>query len=198
MRSRLFAVVAGVLLLVAAAGCSNSIHTFKTPGAPANDDDYMDVDAGGKLLGVVPLLVSGGFRAADLVQEDGNHTFSFSSQDVIGYTVSNYAAVGKRGGPVRLRFTTAETTRDGKTIRELHAPSLPLQLPRGTEHIRLLYEIRLTRTDHNMAIVASKRLGALDEFTKRLEKDPSVCGATSEVFCSWVPTGVAVRAERSE
>jgi hypothetical protein len=47
-----------------------------------------------------------------------------------------------------------------------------------------------------MAIVAAKRLDTLNAFTKRLRENPSVCeGKEEEIFCSWVPAGIAVRPE---
>jgi hypothetical protein len=98
---------------------------------------------------------------------------------------------------VRLNFTSAEIRKDGKTIHEANAPTLPFTLPRGTGHIRLVYLVRVSQADHNMAILASKHLETLNTFTAQLRRTPGICKHGAEVFCSWVPAGVAVRQERT-
>jgi hypothetical protein len=94
---------------------------------------------------------------------------------------------------VRLRFRWAEITKDGKTVHEANPPTLPFTLPRGTGHIRLVYFVRLSQADHNMAILASKHLETLNTFTAQLRRVPTICKHDAEVFCSWVPAGVGVR-----
>jgi hypothetical protein len=47
-----------------------------------------------------------------------------------------------------------------------------------------------------MAIVAAKRVEALNAFTKRLKENPALCGTEEGIFCSWVPAGVAVRPDK--
>ncbi|MGI9072716.1 MAG: hypothetical protein ACR2JB_15725 [Bryobacteraceae bacterium] len=90
---------------------------------------------------------------------------------------------------------SAEITKDGKTVPEANPPRLPFALPEGTEHIRLVYLVRVSQADHNMAIVASKRLATLNIFTAQLKRNPGVCKRDDETFCSWVPAGIAVRQE---
>ena len=80
-------------------------------------------------------------------------------------------------------------------MQEAHAPTLPFALPLKAQHIRLIYLVRSSQSDHNMAITASKSLEALNGFTNRLKGSPDVCKLDGEVFCSWVPAGIAVRPE---
>jgi hypothetical protein len=163
----------------------------------AKPDDYMDLEPEWKLRIVVPLLKSGGFLPAVTTQQTDSNTISMSAEDLLGYEVSHYVAKGNSASRVRLAFVSAEATREGKTVPEGHAPSLPFALPQRREHIRLVYLVRVSQADHNMAIVAAKRLDALNAFTKRLRENPSVCAEKEEdIFCSWVPAGIAVRPEK--
>ena len=122
---------------------------------------------------------------------------TFSAADLTGYEIAHYAIKGGRNGTVLLRFTSAEITKDGKTVHEANAPTLPFMLPRGTGHIRLVYLVRVSQADHNMAILASKHLETFNTFTAQLRSAPGICKCDGEVFCSWVPAGVAVRQERT-
>ncbi|MGH9653642.1 MAG: hypothetical protein ACRD6B_09290 [Bryobacteraceae bacterium] len=155
------------------------------------DNSYMDLKPGWKLRIVVPLLKSGGFIAKDLsVGANG----TLSSKDLIGYTAFHYAVLGRRNGLVRLKFLSAVW--NGNAVVEPHSPALPFALPTGTKHIRLVYLVRVSEADHNMAITASKSVEALNAFMQRFEQDPSVCSGSHQVFCSWVPAGIAVRPEK--
>jgi hypothetical protein len=100
-------------------------------------------------------------------------------------------------GEVRLQFTSAETTSDGKTIAESGEPALPFALPAEAGHIRLIYLIRVSQLDHNMAIaVTKKKASTLDAFTDQFQRDPRVCKDKGEVSCRWVPMHVAVTPEK--
>jgi hypothetical protein len=181
--------------LLTTAGCSRrNVVTPTAPVAPgmAKSDDYIDLEPDWKLRIVVPLLKSGGFLPKLTAEPDG----SYSAADLIGYEVSYYTVKDKGNTSVRLQFVSAEATRDDKTVPEKHAPTLPFSLPRRAGHIRLVYLVRVSQADHNMAIVASKRPDDLNAFTKRLKENPDICNEKTNVFCSWVPAGVAVRPEK--
>ena len=181
------------------AACSHKEVRPSVPTAVARtDNSYMDLEPGWELRVVVPLLKSGGFRTSDLPATANNGTLSISSEDFIGYRVFHYAIGGRKNGLVRLRFLSAEVTRNGNTIGETHPPALPFALPVQTEHIRLVYLVRVSEADHNMAIIASRRLEALNVFTKQFEKNPNACAISNEVFCAWVPGGIALRPEKNE
>jgi hypothetical protein len=192
--TRLLLVLTAVL--IATGGCSRKIVSVPVASNIAKPDDYMDLEPEWKLRIVVPLLKSGGFRPALTGQQTDGNTISMSAEDLLGYEVSHYVANGKTASRVRLAFVSAEATREGKTVSEAHAPALPFPLPQGREHIRLVYLVRVSQADHNMAIVAAKRLDALNAFTKRLRENPSICAEKEkDIFCSWVPAGIAVRPE---
>jgi hypothetical protein len=71
---------------------------------------------------------------------------------------------------VRLRFRWAEITKDGKTVHEANPPTLPFTLPRGTGHIRLVYFVRLSQADHNMADPCIETSGDFEHLYGATEK----------------------------
>jgi hypothetical protein len=144
---------------------------------------------------VVPLLKEAGVPAATESGQQEGKTLLVSAANLAGYDVSYYSIDRASRGRVVLRFTAAEITRDGKSVQASQAPLLPFALPLTARHIRLIYLIRQSQSDHNMAITASNNLASLNAFTKRLEGHPDACRSDDETFCSWVPLGVAVRPE---
>jgi hypothetical protein len=137
MNTQLLFLLMCSIILVAGAGCSRKNVSVPVPVASniAKPDDYMDLEPEWKLRIVVPLLKSGGFRPAVTAQQTDGNTISMSADDLLGYEVSHYVANGKSASRVRLAFVSAEATREGKTVPEAHAPSLPFALPQGREHI---------------------------------------------------------------
>jgi hypothetical protein len=186
-----------LLLTCIVTGCGRKTVTVPpTPSNMARQDDYVDLAPDWKLRVVVPLVKSGGFRPVVSGEQTNGNTITMSAMDLAGYEVSQYAVTGKSASRVRIVFVSAESTREGKTVPEKRPPALPFSFPHGSEYIRLVYLVRVSQADHNMAIVAAKRVEALDAFTKRLKEDPVICGIEEGVFCSWVPAGVAVRPDK--
>jgi hypothetical protein len=165
----------------------------------ANDSSFLDLKAGQRLKIVVPLLKAGQsgltLTTPQPAQAAKDGSLVLSADGLAGYQSSYYAVVGRRDGTVRLRFQSAETTKDGVKTALSKAPELPFALPERREHIRLIYLVRQSRSDHNMAIVASRNVSAMNRLTQDLKMDPNLCKTEGQVFCSWVPAGVAVRAE---
>ena len=120
-------------------------------------------------------------------------TITLSARDLAGYETLYYAVEGSKGGKVRLRFASAEVTKDDKTTAETQPAALPFPLPAKPQHLRLLFLIRSSRSDHNMAILGAHDQRSLVAFTDRLKEDPDACRASRAVFCAWVPAGIAVR-----
>jgi hypothetical protein len=180
----------------ALAACSHKDVPLSTAAnIPQPQNSYVDLEPGWKLRIVVPLLKSGHYLPASADQTSTGSTSSLSSADLIGYTTSYYAITGKKKGSVRLKLLSTEETKEGKTAIVTDNRPLPFELPQRSVHLRLIYLLRASRADHNMAIVGSKRLEALDVFTHRLQENPNGCSSDDEIFCSWIPVGVAVRPE---
>ena len=144
---------------------------------------------------LLPLLKDGESKLVTGSQRQNGGTIVLSAGNLVGYQTSYYFVEGRSKGRVRLRFIGAQVTLDGKAATLTTEPRLPFVLPQSAQHIRLIYYIRNSESDHNMAIAASSEMESLAAFTKRLENDPSVCGSPGPVFCSWVPAGVALRPE---
>jgi hypothetical protein len=73
---------------------------------------------------------------------------ALSAADVLGFTTSHYLVIGK-DDEVRLKLISAEESREGKSAPATVAPKLPFELPRRTQHIRLVYLVRASQADHN-------------------------------------------------
>ncbi len=155
----------------------------------------MDLTPGERLRILVPVLKTGTSQIAAASEHREGQTIVLSAANLAGYEVFRYAIEGKGNGKVQLRFVSAEKTIDGTTTPERSAPKLPFSLPAKAQHIRLIYLVRRSQSDHNMAITAAKNLEALNVFTEKLKTDPAICKQESGVFCAWVPSGMAVRTE---
>jgi hypothetical protein len=195
--ARLLMLLMSASMLATLIGCSRTQVPLPASSPAPRNNSYIDLKVGWTLRIVVPLLKSGGFRPEFIPQKTAGNTISLQAADLIGYVTAHYAVNGK-DGEVRLTFASAEESREGKTARLIAPPALPFELPRKPEHVRLVYLVRVSQADHNMAIVAARRLDALNTFTSRLLQDPSVCHSDNRIFCSWVPAGVAVRTETNE
>jgi hypothetical protein len=187
-------------LLSSSIACSHkTLGPAALPNAPT-DNTFLDLKAGGRLRIVVPVVKSGGYQvAAEPAKPEGNipqrKSMILSADGLTGYEISKYSINRAAGGRVRLRFTSAQITREGTTVEETHAPALPFALPSAAEHIRLIYLIRNSRADHNMAITASRDLDALNAFTTKVRVNPETCKQNGAVSCVWVPAGIAIRPE---
>lgn len=196
MISRISLLLLCVGIMTALTGCSRrTVRVPNTPNERAADNSYLDLKPGGTLCILVPLLKSKGSVPSVVSASREEKIISVAAPDFVGYEVSYYSIKGSSNGIVQLKFKSAEVSRNRRTVQELNPPALPFKLPQRPAHIRLVYLIRASQADHNMAILASKQLPALNAFTKQLKQSPTVCGQDEKVFCTWVPAGVAVRPE---
>ncbi len=185
-------------MLMVFSGCRPRTTRYPIPpsyGSP--NSDYIDIRAGWRLTAVTPILKSGGYVLKSLDRQNSGNTITLSADsDFLGYEVSHYAVRGQRGGRVRVEFSSAEITRDGKTLPQSQ-PIVPLfQLARRINFLRLIYLIRISQADHNMAVVVASRLDALDALTRQVQADPmDGCKVSRDASCSWIPEGIAVRPE---
>lgn len=179
----------GVLAL---SGC---LHHAKRTAVPSPDQSFYNVKANDRLRVVVPLVKDGGSLPHYGGQAAQGTTITLSANDLVGFETAHYETVARRGGRIQLRFMSAEQTKDGKTIALNTAPRLPFRLPSSPLHLRLVYFIRQSSADHNMAILGARQVERLQQFTAQLQADATVCGKAADVFCEWVPQGIAVRPE---
>ncbi len=103
-------------LLTFLSGCAP--RTARVPVPPPNrspNSDYIDIQAGWRLTAVTPILKSGGYVLKSLDQHIGGNAITLSADpDFIGYEVAHYAVIGQRSGRVRVEFSSAEVSKDGK------------------------------------------------------------------------------------
>lgn len=183
-------------LLAGTVACSRrAISVPATSAATISDNSYLDLQPGWTLRIVVPLLKSGSTGQDSAVIETRGNNLTVRSKELIGYETSLYTVERARNG-VRVEFLSAEVTREAKTTPQPNAPALPFALPERAGHIRLIYLVRVSQADHNMAIVSAKHLEKLNDFTSRLRTHPEVCRTAGEISCTWVPQGIAVRPEQ--
>jgi hypothetical protein len=189
-------------LLLVTAACGPRRPTATAPAPPAAPRSYIDLAPGWRLSVITPILrsgkflleparvsqpVAGGERSLNLTVEAG--------PDFLGYERSYYAVEPWRKG-VRVRFQNAERVIDGKSTPSAQPLVKLFESPPEIRHLRLIFLIRGSQADHNMALVGAATLEALDPLTRQVQSDPtSACRSQRGEFCAWVPAGIAVRPE---
>jgi hypothetical protein len=114
----------------------------------------------------------------------------------VGYEVSHYEVKGQKGGRVRVEFNSAEVTKENKTQPQAQSIAPRFQVARRPNYLRLIYLIRISQADHNMAVVAARKIDALDAITRQIQTNPAGgCNIDRRASCEWIPDGIAVRAE---
>lgn len=184
------------ILLTGLSACGRrEVHVPVIPSDNPGPPDYADLRAGDMLRIVLPVLKPGNKSPVLKSEPEDGTTISLSASNLIGYKTVIYSINGKRSGRVQLKFASAELTQNGIRHALPEPPRLPFSLPQKSEYIRLLYLQRLSASDHNMAIIASKRMNDLVRLTMQILKNSEACAIAKQASCSWVPVGVAVRPE---
>src|SRR3954469_17476375 len=156
MLHRYASAIAIVAFALVFASCSKPKPLVATP-SPVNNSEYIDLQPGWRLRVVTPLGKAGDYKLKFReVAESGNQV-TLSVDDFGGYETSYYA-VDPRNDGVRVRFSSAEVTRDGST-----SPVTKTVVPLFTaaarnRYVRLVYLTRVSNADHNMAVVACQKL----------------------------------------
>jgi hypothetical protein len=177
------------LTLLTLSGCAHKVaHVPASPALSSGPPDHIDLEPGWRLRVVTPILKSGGY----LVKSSGEPvgTTLQAGSDFLGYEVAYYA-VRARG----IEFTAGEVHKKD-TVVTAAQPMVPLfRLPKGIRHIRLIYLVRVSDADHDMAVVAARHKGALDPLTAQFRAKPASCRDTDIIYCAWIPDGIAVAPE---
>jgi len=178
-------------------GCAlRTARIAATPAGSANND-YLDIQAGWRLTAVTPILKSGGYVLKTSDKPTGNNGPTLSAgADFVGYEVAHYEVKGQGRERVRVEFNSAEVTKEGKTQVQPQSIAPLFQVARRPIYLRLIYLIRISQADHNMAVVAARKIDALDAITRQIETNPADgCKVDRRASCVWIPDGIAVRAE---
>jgi hypothetical protein len=194
-----------VCVAITAALTACAPRTIRTPAdAPAIAADaaaYIDLQPGWRLRVVTPLTRSGTYVLHPKQQQNataaaGGLAFTVSKErDFMGYETAYYFVQPRGRTGVRIEFVSAEDPTNGVTTPQPQPQLMLFQLPKRASYVRLVYLARISRADHDMAIVASTNKDLLDSLTRRLQANPRACVNTEHAFCSWVPAGIAVRPE---
>jgi hypothetical protein len=188
----------GITLMFLSSCSSRISHRAQLPGpSVAAANDYIDIEADWRLTVVTPITKSGGYVLKSLEQQTSGNSITLSAgADFVGYEVAHYLVKGQRKGRVRIEFSSAQVTKEGTTESQLR-PIVPLfQLGYHATYVRLIYLVRVSQADHNMAVVSARQLDALDSLTRLVQANPAVgCTVTPNAACSWIPEGIAVRPE---
>jgi hypothetical protein len=187
------------LALLTLAGCSQRAVRAPIPASNAaaqNRLPYVDLEPGWRLRVITPITRSGKLVPQTSQSQQSGHTITLSaSSDFLGYETDYYAIDRHGRDGVRIRFLSAADMKGGVTTPD-SSPRLSLfQVPRSAKFVRLLYLRRESGTDHDMAVLGASNRDLLATLTDDIQADPRACYNGHHVYCSWIPSGVAVRPE---
>jgi hypothetical protein len=186
------------------ASCSQRTSPPSLPKTSNQSSSYIDLEPGWRISVITPLTRSGALT----LKPKGPHKLEGTGRtltmtleadsDLVGYERSYYrveALRGKKGG-IRIRFSEAQTVLDSKSTRAAK-PSVPLfVLPSEARYVRLLYLVRSSPSDHNMAVLAARNIEGLHALTEKVQTSPvAACTHGQNQSCAWIPSGIAVRPE---
>lgn len=183
------------LICVLVAGCTHYPAARSRTPTPENSSferDYIDLKAGWRLRVVFPLLRSGGYIAVNKEPSEGSDVKV--SSDFLGYEKDYYRIKASEDQRIKIDFIKTEVWENGK-LHSRPRTSLPLFNAIGnSSYVRLVYLVRASQADHNMALVAASDTATLDAITRSVTSS-AICESGSGGVCNWIPAGVAVTPE---
>ncbi|HYL77860.1 MAG TPA: hypothetical protein VEU96_26850 [Bryobacteraceae bacterium] len=162
---------------------------------------YVDVGPEHRLKVVGPILREGAppgasaisSAAAPVAGNDGKLTVTLhSSKDFLGYETAWFGIQPLADRPgARIVALSTEDNLGGK----LTHPSKPqldyFQFPADAAFYRLFYLTRISRADHDIAVLAAPTQAELEELTQRFAADPEICASIAG-RCILIPRESAV------
>lgn len=190
---------AAALLLALLTACAHKRPPL--PPAPVlRGPAYAELQPGWQVRVVTPILKSGGFLLKTTEQQESGNTITLTAGDEFqGYETAIYAVGAQRAGGVRIALQEVTLERGSQRTHPPRSFAPRLNVPRRLRHVRLLYSLRVSSADHNMAVLAARDSRRLAELTERVQAAPATnCARSRNEYCEWIPAGVAVRAERPD
>lgn len=184
------------LALAVLGGCATKRPPVPVPPPRISGPSYLDLQPGWRVQVVTPVLKSGGFllKAAEQTEE-GNTITLRAGDEFQGYETAVYG-VGKER---RIGLTEVTMNRGGALTHPAKPFAPRLRVPRRMRHVRLLYTLKVSDADHNMAVLAARDEARLQALTSAVQGDPQgACRSNRNEYCEWIPAGVAMKAERPE
>jgi hypothetical protein len=123
-----------------------------------------------------------------------------AGDDLVGYETSYYRVSHAAQSGVHIEFMSSTVAIEGKELQKSQPMVRLFQMPRGARHVRLLFLARVSRADHDQAILSAAGPAELDRLTELVEADPAAnCRPQpNNAYCEWIPEGIAVRAEKPD
>lgn len=140
-----------------------------------------------------------GIPQASSVQQDGLSLTLRVPADFVGFATDIYTISPR----MQLLFAASERRIHGeRSVSGLSKPSAQPALPLFAatprlRHLRLLFLLQASQSNHSMALLAAANATELDALTHRVEANPETsCDSRPRAHCQWIPAGVALRAEK--
>ena len=198
-RSRPIVLLPGVFVLALTA----CLHHETPPSTPADlrssaaEHGYIDLQSGWNVRVVFPKLRSGGYVLPSMRQGSvtGNTVEMQADDDFIGYEKDFYKVQSHGEDRVEVRFVRAGIWEKGRGHRRAEPGLLLFPNTSDGRYIRLVYLIRESAVDHDMAIISATRSETLDALTQGVILRAE-CKSDETATCKWVPKGVAVDPEK--
>ena len=181
-------------LLFALCLCGCARHVSIPPPAPQATPNYIDIQTGWRLRVITPILKSGGYLVKTAEEVTTGNTITLATTaDFTGYETAYYAVT-----PAGIKFESATMHRDGQASPQAKPTVTLFRIPRALRFTRLVYVARVSKTDHEMAVLAARDLADLAALTTAVLAQPAACVSGKRRYCEWIPAGVAVRPERQK
>lgn len=118
-----------------------------------------------------------------------------TNRDFLGYEKDFYKVLSRSDGGIEVRFSHAEFWENGKSHRKTQPGLLLFPREENGRYIRLVYLVRASAADHDMAIISAAAHDGLHALTEAVIVRAQ-CKSDESATCTWVPKGVAVDPER--
>lgn len=172
--------------------------TLLHPGAAIAG--YVDVGPEHRLKVVGPILREGAQPGASALGSPetsvsgGKATIEMrASKDFVGYETAWFAIQPVAGKPgARIAFLSADDNIDGKQSRAGKPRLDYFQFAPDAAFYRLFYLTRISRADHDIAVLAAPTKVDLEERTASFAADPAICTTTAHGWCVLIPRESAV------
>ena len=167
--------------------------------ASATIDGYVDVGPENRLKVVAPIMREGAAPGASAISgpaqvsgEGGKINVAMrASKDLLGYETAWFGIQPLAGKPgSRVVFLSAEDNMDGKVSNPEKPRFDYFQFAPDSAFYRLFYLTRISRADHDLAVLAAPTKAELEDRTKRFAENPDVCATLGS--CVLIPRESAV------
>jgi hypothetical protein len=158
---------------------------------------YVDLQPEWNVRVVYPRLRSGGYVLPSIQQTGvaGNTIETQVDRDFLGYEQDFYKVESRPNETLAVRFTHARVWENNRTHRQSQPQLTLFSNTQDSKFIRLVYLVRESAADHDMAIISCTSPENLEQLTQAVILRAQ-CQSAGTTLCTWVPKGVAVDPEK--